>query len=345
MFFLAGLLGIATMGAAAFSGFQSETDADDPSADAYGREPHGSSSEGSDGLVRMLDHATTGSSDDTPLPVQGHDPAADPGAIISGTGTADMICGSEGPDQINGDASEDRIDGAGGADILLGGDGADMLSGSGGDDTLHGNDGQDTLRGGDGQDHIFGHNAGDVMAGDGGDDTLHGGDGQDEIHGGAGDDALHGGLDDDRLSGDAGSDTLFGGWGDDTVSGHEPEATTDAVDFLNGGGGDDVLLADALDIVTGGSGADEIVLGDWITQGHQSEILDFAPQEDALVVFFDDTSGSDPSLSIDIDRDNPDDRHVVLNGVHIATVLNAPGLTLDHIALLPQTALGGVMGA
>lgn len=348
MLFLAGLLGIATMGAVAFTGFQTETDADDSSSDTNAADHPGSAlSEGSDGIERMLDHATTAQAGPG-LPDDG--PSADEGEIISGTDNADLISGREGPDQINGYGADDTIEGAGGADIVLGGEGQDILSGSDGDDTLHGDGGQDSLQGGAGQDELFGHNGRDLMFGDAGDDTLHGGDGADDLDGGAGDDALHGGLDNDRLFGGDGLDTLFGGWGDDTLSGREGDGATVVIptlheaDFLNGGGGDDVILAGSQDIVTSGSGADQILLGDWLTQGHEARILDFAPDEDALLVVFDDTLDPEPSVSIGADPESPETRHVLLNGIPIATVLNAPGLTLDHVALLPRTSLADIMG-
>lgn len=348
MLFFASLLGIASIGAAAFSGLDAASRGDDADVDIPENEATAEPSAATDGLARLLGDGDTvaGPSLQTDLT---NSPPPDDGVILSGTDTAEVIMGTPGPDQINGGGADDRISGAEGADILLGGDGADEIAGQNGADSMHGGAGDDTGFGQSGDDQLFGHGGDDALSGGADDDSLVGGAGEDQLDGGTGDDALHGGLDDDRLSGGAGADSLFGGWGNDTVSGlSETAQGTGAepgseADFLNGGGDDDMILAGQSDIASGGSGADTIMFGDWIASGQEVDILDFEPNEDQLIVFFDDAATPDPTLTIEPDPDNEDDRHVLLNGAHIATVLNAPGLTLDHIALMPEEALSAMI--
>ena len=112
-------------------------------------------------------------------------------------------------------------------------------------------------------------------------------------------------------------------------------------DYLNGGGGDDVILAGKGDVVTTGSGADSVLLGDWLTAAHQAEILDFSPADDMLMVFYDDTV-PEPEVTLEPDADHPEDLRLLLDGTEIARIADAAGLTLAHIALVPQSELAGL---
>ncbi|MDT8327184.1 MAG: calcium-binding protein [Roseovarius sp.] len=224
------------------------------------------------------------------------------------------------------------------------------MQGDDGDDRLHGGDDDDDLHGDDGDDALFGHNDMDDLNGGDGDDSLVGSAGNDHLSGDDGEDALHGDLDNDTLDGGLGQDTLFGGWGDDVVNGVTDDDTTeefddlDGLDYLNGGGGDDLIIAGRDDIVTAGAGEDSILLGDWLSQEHQAQVLDFSASEDSLMVFFDDSNGADPEVSLEADEENESNQHIVLNGVRIAMIANAEGLSLDHITLLPQSSFGATPG-
>jgi hypothetical protein len=128
---------------------------------------------------------------------------------------------------------------------------------------------------------------------------------------------------------------------------HDDPATitlddTDDSDFLNGGGGGDLILAGQGDLVDSGPGDDTVMIGDWITEGQPVQIFDFHPEEDRLVVFYDSEVGDAPALRLEPDGDAA--LALLLNGVQIATVGNAAGLTLDHIALLPREALPAIRG-
>lgn len=360
-----GLLGMAAVGAAAFVGLDSDdNDRDAPDRTSEDDMPDDSNPETAPDLFEQV------LSDMSAAPLEMNDPtgansdplpsedealftggAADPWwEVTSGGAEADIIHGTPGSDQIGGYGGDDTIFGGAGDDVLHGADGADQISGGDGADTLHGGDGDDDLRGEAGDDLLFGHNDQDHLHGGDGDDTLHGGAGDDTLHGGPGNDALHGGLGNDHLVGGQGQDTLFGGLGDDTLIGaaFNPEAEglqdLDGRDYLNGGPGDDVILAGKEDIVTTGTGADSVILGDWLDGDHQAEILDFSPDEDSLVVVYDDTDGSEPEVTLEPDSENPDHQRLLVNGEAITLITNAQGLTLDHVSLLPQSELASMTG-
>jgi len=117
------------------------------------------------------------------------------------------------------------------------------------------------------------------------------------------------------------------------------------MDFLNGGGGNDVITAGAGDVVTTGEGADTVILGNWLSAAHQAEILDFEPDEDTLMVIYDDLNGEMPDVDLAADPDDDGIMHVVMNGVAIAAVNNAAGLNAGHITLLGTSLLGTQMQA
>ena len=112
---------------------------------------------------------------------------------------------------------------------------------------------------------------------------------------GLGDDALQGGrgmtgrwaeTGPDKVDGNAGNDTLWGG------------AEDDAVDFLNGGAGEDDLHTGAGDYASGGGGADVFTLDDIAAGAPLPQITDFDRQEDALVLLYDASLHSDPEVTI-----------------------------------------------
>jgi Ca2+-binding RTX toxin-like protein len=334
MMLVAGLLGMVAVGASAFVGLGGGSDDTPDPGTAPDDGPQDSGTDLLDALAQDPDEAAQ--------PVW---------QVIAGQDEAEVIAGTDGQDQINGYQGDDTITGGAGADVLHGGAGQDLVQGEGGDDTLHGGDGADDLRGGRGEDRLFGHNDDDRLFGGAGDDSLVGSAGDDTLVGGQGADALHGDIGNDHLTGDLGQDTLFGGIGDDTLSGvvDDPDTAArddlDERDYLNGGSGDDVILAGQEDVVSTGAGADQVILGDWLTAGHQAEILDFSVAEDTLLVVYDDAAGEVPEIGLVSDPETPEAQHLVVNGVQLATIANAAGLTLDHVTLLPQSGLAGLVGS
>ncbi|WP_135506579.1 calcium-binding protein [Roseovarius aestuariivivens] len=329
MFLLAGMMGMMAVGAAALWGLEDVGAVREEPEDDTAETARDTQEPAQAGSASIMDIATATDPET--------DPEGDDWTVQTGTVTADTMTGTAINDFLNGYDGDDTIDGAGGSDALRGGGGADDLSGGDGDDSLHGEAGADRLSGGEGADSLYGHGGDDALDGGAGDDSLSAGQGDDTLEGGDGNDALHGYLGNDSLDGGAGADTLFGGYGNDMLTGREAGAdAVQATDYLNGGPGDDVLVAGGGDIVTGGAGADQVVLGDWLSQAHQAEVVDFSTEEDSLVVLFDDTEDPDPELSVEQDEEDTALHRVLLNGVAIAQVHSAGGLSLDHIALVPH---------
>ena len=275
----------------------------------------------------------------------------DPAHLQHGSGRADKLYGGDQQDdqrdRIRGHEGDDQIIGYGGNDTLYGGRGDDVLTGDDGDlhatgedrlfggrgaDTLSGDDGDDRLVGGADADRLVGGRGDDLLRGGYGTDTLMGGEGQDSLSGGKGDDWLEGGYGDDLLEGGRGSDTLDGSWGNDTLRGHVDGHDDGDVDFLNGGAGEDVLVAGAGDYLSGGDGADRFQLGDWLEQGDSARILDYDPAQDQIEVVYDPKAHPDPRLTLSPSGDQGD-MALFLDGMPLAVVQNGAGLDLAAIRL------------
>lgn len=342
MMLLFGLLGLMAIGAAAFVG----SDEDDPpedtedagSSDATASASAASAALGpsdTGGIIDVLQYATE---PDVFAEQAWDEPLPDTVQALTGQGSsgADFIAGGPPDDDLSGNAGNDLIHGEAGDDTIAGGDG---------DDTLHGEDGEDALSGGAGDDDLFGHNGDDTLRGGEGADSLVGSADNDLLYGESGDDALHGDLGDDTLDGGEGADVLFGGWGNDVIIGAPDRVSDSDLDYLNGGGGDDLIIAGSGDIVTAGDGQDSIALGDWLSAERATEILDFVAAEDRLMIIYDDTNADLPDVTLEQDETDPETQHVVLNGLRIAAVRDAGDLTLEHIVLIGQHGLGAQTAA
>lgn len=255
--------------------------------------------------------------------------SSDTADFLSGTQNPDEIHGQGGNDQINGYDGADMLFGDAGNDQLYGGTGADTLYGGDGNDTLHGEDAADHLSGGDGDDAVFGHFGDDTLLGGTGADSLQGGQGNDSLDGGDGADSVHGYDGDDTVVGGSGADALFGGMGNDTVSG----ADDTVGDYVNGGGGDDMLVAGLYDTLTGGEGLDQILIGDWL-EGGTIDIADFTAGEDQLILIYD-TVAHMPELSLETRGEYI---AVLLDGVETLRITGAGQLSLNDVHLLKADA-------
>ncbi len=133
-------------------------------------------------------------------------------------------------------------------------------------------------------------------------DTIKGASGEDILRGGAGNDILRGRSGNDTLFGGAGNDILRGGSGNDNLNGVDPSSSTPGageVDYLRGGGGDDVFI-----------------LGDtnttYYNYGNMTNVLDvviledFAPNKDVIQLHGSDSNyifrsfGADTILGFDL---------------------------------------------
>ncbi|MEL7092754.1 MAG: calcium-binding protein [Pseudomonadota bacterium] len=201
-------------------------------------------------------------------------------------------------------------------------------------DSASGSDAAETFDTGGGDDTIFAGGGNDLIDAGADDDRVFGQDGFDVIVGGTGDDFIRGGAEADVLFADAGEDTLQGDVGNDLLIGadiFDSEAIFDEIDqtgfvptsltgfidlagetgeadTINGGVGDDDIIAGSNDVVTTGSGADIVDIGDWVTPGEPVTITDFNPARDVIVynyegptapnVFFAETDSGELTIEI-----------------------------------------------
>lgn len=329
MLMLAGMMGLALVGASAFVGLSEDDPGDDLEGefDEANLERHGAAGTGDPGRA-LLDLVEN--------------------EIIVGTGGADALDGGDGDDQVGGYSGEDDLNGGAGADVIWAMGGADFVDGQSGDDELHGGGAEDSIFGGTGADNLFGHMGSDLLSGELGDDIAHGGEGNDLIKGGSGDDALHGGLGDDLIEGGAGNDTLFGGSGDDWIGDFNRKlADSDDFgksierDYLNGGEGNDTLVGDSGDVMTLGAGGDTAVLGSWIGSGDDAaKVMDFLTGEDQLILVCPEGTGTGHNVSIDKD---PSETRIVLDGKVIAKLPSGTLIRPDDIVLMQESAAEAFM--
>lgn len=329
MFFLTGLLGMMAIGSFAFLGLGSEDD-DRESADDF--DPM-EDAEGTDDPDYDLfqPHRETASVDELPDVSVDKQPANDDPAP---TNAEDI--------SANSDLYEEALYGTDVDDLIFGGDADELLRGFDGNDTLDGGDGDDTLEGQNGPDDLYGGEGADTLSGGTGHDTMNGGAGDDLLRGGTGDDALHGRSGDDTLLGDRGQDTMFGGDGNDLISGvrlNGDGVDIDQRDYLNGGDGDDTIVAGDDDIVSLGAGADVLVLGEWMAETG-TEILDYDDEEDQLMVVFNDALHGDAhDLDMRPNATNPALTEILLGDEVLATLPTEDAPDLSNVVLIAESSL------
>lgn len=268
-------------------------------------------------------------------------PGSDGDAVVSSTGTTLA--------EIGGGSGDDVLSAQGDRNFIHGFGGRDMATGGGGPDELYGGSGDDTLAGGSGDDRLMGGEGADLLLGQAGNDTLAGGAGADTLFGHSGDDDLSGNAGDDRLTGGAGHDLLKGGAGNDLLHGVEVTAQGTQVrdaadpDFLNGGSGDDTVVAGMADIVSLGQGLDTVVLGHWVSGDEAVTITDFDPQEDHVLMVYDDSTGTAPEAHFVETPDTSGSYDLMVNDIRIATVLSDTMPPPSAVTLLPQSGVGPVL--
>ncbi|SEG66061.1 beta strand repeat-containing protein [Bosea lathyri] len=182
------------------------------------------------------------------------------GEVRLGTGD-DKLTATAAEQDLSVDAGEgnDIVLAGAGDDLVRGGDGDDLLDGGAGDDALQGGNGNDRLIGGRGDDFLFGDAGNDTLIGGAGNDLLDGGDGIDTVDYSAETASVTIDLGTGKATGDgiakdrlAGIENVIGGSGDDVLIGNN------LANVLDGGAGNDRIVAGAGDMAIGGAGDDSI---------------------------------------------------------------------------------------
>jgi len=241
-----------------------------------------------DDVVTVLD---TGIAVDTPVVFSGGDGDDRFDASLA-VGRVDLT-GNSGSDTLIGGAGNDKLTGGSQADELVGGPGDDSLNGTGGTgDTLDGGDGNDTLNGGSGNDLIRESFSGDatltnsLMTGRG-TDTIISAERAMFTGGGAAQlfdlsTFFFAGLTSTILDGGGGDDTILATSGGDIISG------AGGSDLIDAGGGDDrVFGGSGADTIAGGNGNDFIKglggSGDQLIGGAGNDTLNGGRGVDRLI--------------------------------------------------------------
>lgn len=182
---------------------------------------------------------------------------------VTGTSIRDVydFSGSSGPVVVDAAGGSDIVTGSSHDDVIIGGSGTDFLKGGGGNDTFVVNgtgDGLDDLNGGDGFDTWAGSSADDVFgvyARINSIERIMGNGGYDVVRGHHGGDVMDFSATElvgiSAIEGGGGNDIIVAGAGDDVLVGGA------GIDFLTGGNGNDVFVVSGT-----GDGFDEVTAGD-----------------------------------------------------------------------------------
>ena len=168
----------------------------------------------------------------------------------------------------------------------------------------------------------------DKLSGNKGNDTLTGGAGEDTLVGNRGDDGLYGNDGNDHLDGGSGEDVLFGGNGNDHLEG----GSDDVRDFLKGGRGDDLLIAQEADVLTGGDGSDTFSID--ASAGafdNSAQIIDFNENEDQIEIVLDETNFDQGLKNIRVEPNETGQSVVYLNNEAIVAINSETPLSLADI--------------
>ena len=196
-----------------------------------------------------------------------------------------------------------------------------MLTGGDGNDQLFGEIGSDTLNGGDGNDLLQGGFVTDTVNGGDGDDTIAVLDGEfiDNVDGGNGTDTLD--LSNISTDGPVVIDLTAGTWDEtptfggpativnmeriigtqlgDTITGSNLGAASNSIIYLDGQGGDDLLVGDSgSDTLLGGAGNDTLRGGfdvDTVNGGDGDDLIQVLEGE-----FIDDVDGGTGTDTLDL---------------------------------------------
>ena len=86
--------------------------------------------------------------------------------------------------------------------------------------------------------------------------------------------------------------------------------------------------------------AEQISLGDWITEGKPAEAVDYDAVKDSLVLVWDDLDGpaEEPEVHVETDPFDDEVKHVVMNESSVAEVYDDPDLSTGDITMIPLSS-------
>lgn len=173
-------------------------------------------------------------------------------------------------------------------------------------------------------------------------DLVYAGDGSDTVYGYRGADTIYGGTGQDEIYGKTGSNALYGQSGDDTLSSGRHTS------FLDGGSGDDRLIAElnagADHTLVGGGGYDTFVMQSVSSTKSSTVVIDdFDPTQDTLLIG--DMLVDLANLPSDVRLSEDEDGNVVVHFNDDDTItLNAVGLEDLGYAPPEPTEIGVIDG-
>ena len=89
----------------------------------------------------------------------------------------------------------------------------------------------------------------------------------------------------------------------------------------------------------GDLGADQFVFSDPVQAGEVTHIADFDASEDSILLIYNDSDWPEaPVVEVEADPNAPAMTRVFMDGQVVASVHAADGLSIEHIALVPENA-------
>lgn len=86
--------------------------------------------------------------------------------------------------------------------------------------------------------------------------------------------------------------------------------------------------------------SEEVLVGDWVSQGEPSEVISYRAETESLMLVWDDmaTSAKEPDVDVAPDPDDEDVMHVLMNDRSVAEVYGDPDLTAADVTLIPLSS-------
>lgn len=85
---------------------------------------------------------------------------------------------------------------------------------------------------------------------------------------------------------------------------------------------------------------DGVPIGDWIDQRAGSDVIDYEPRTECLMLVWDDTSNGSAEPAVDVipSPENPDVMNVSMNGETVAEVHGNSGFSITDLTLIPLSS-------